>query len=50
MLVVMYAKILHHSFIRTIYENQFCYLSSANKILETCIQVWFEQLKELKQF
>ena len=30
--------------------NQFFYLSSANKNLETCIQVWFGHLKELKQF
>ena len=26
------------------------YLSAENKNLETCIPVWFEQLKELKQF
>ena len=30
--------------------NQFFYLSSANENLETYVQVWLEQLKELKQF
>ena len=30
--------------------NQFFYLSNANENLDTCIQVWFEQLKELQQF
>ena len=51
---VIYATILHHSFIPTIYENlklvSFFNLSSANTNLKTCIHVWFEQLKELKQF
>ena len=45
MLVVIYAKILHHSFIRTIYKNfksVFFYLSRTHDNLETCIQVWFE--------
>ena len=43
---------LHYSFIPTIYEtlNQFFYLSSENENLETCVQVWFEKLKESKQF
>ena len=45
-LVVIYAKILHYSFILTIYENFkslfFFYLSSGHENLETCIQVWFE--------
>ena len=52
MLVVIFAEILHHRFIRTIYNNfksGFC-LSSANENFETCIQVWFVQLEELKQF
>ena len=30
--------------------NHFFYLSSANENLETCIQIWSEQLKKLKQF
>ena len=46
MLVVIYAKILHHSFIRTINEN--FNLSRANENLETCTQIWFDQLKKLK--
>ena len=53
MLVVIYAKILDHSFISTIYENYkpvSFYLSGVNENLETCVQVWFEQLKYLKQF
>ena len=47
-LVVIYAKILHHNFIPTIYENfkSFFYLSNANENLETCALVWFEQLNE----
>ena len=48
-LVIVYAKILHHSFIPTIYENFesiFFYLSDANKNLETYPPVWFDQLKE----
>ena len=52
MLVVIHAKILHH-FSSTVYENFklfFFYLSSVNENLETYTQVWFEQLKELKQF
>ena len=42
MLVVVYAKILHHSFIPTMYEtlNHFFYLSNEN--LETCVQNQFE--------
>ena len=41
MLVVIYAKILHRSFIRQFAKtlNQFLYLSSANENLENCIQV-----------
>ena len=37
MLVVIYAKILHHSFISTIYENfkSNVFLSSANENLRT---------------
>ena len=31
-------------------ETSVFYLSGANKNLETCIKIWFEQLKELKQF
>ena len=31
-------------------SNQLFYLSGANGNLETCIQISFEQLKELKQF
>ena len=52
MLVVIHAKILHRSFIRQFAKtlNQFLYLSSANENLENCIQVWFEQLKKLRQF
>ena len=49
MLVVIYAKILHHSFITIIYErfnSIFLYLSCANENWETCIPVWFEQLKK----
>ena len=55
---ILYSKILHHSFISTICENFkyffffffFWLLSSGDENLETCVQVWFEQLKELKQF
>ena len=52
MLVTIDAKILHHSFISTIDKNfkPVFYISSANENLETCIQVSFEKLKELKQF
>ena len=42
MLVVIYAKILDHSFIPTIYENfkpVSFYLSGVNENLETCVQV-----------
>ena len=52
-LVVIYAKIVHPSFISTIYDNfksVSFYLSGPNENLETCIPVWYEQLKELKQF
>ena len=51
-LVVIYAKMLHYSFIPTTYENfqSVFYSSNANENLETCIEAWFEQLKELKQF
>ena len=44
MLVVIYAKILHHSFNSTICDNfkSGFYLSSGNENLETCIKVWFE--------
>ena len=50
MLGVIYAEILYHSFIPTIYGNfrsvfLFIYLSRANENLETCIPVWFEQSK-----
>ena len=38
-----YAKILHHIFVPTIY-------SRTNWNFETCMPVWFEQKKELKQF
>ena len=52
MLVAIYAKILHHNFNPTIYENfkSIFYLSSARKNLETCLWVQFKQLKELKKF
>ena len=51
MLVVIYAKILHYSLIPTIYEKfKSVVLSSPNKSLETCMQVSFAKLKELKQF
>ena len=52
MLVVTYAEILHNSFIPKTYEkfkSVSFYLSSKNENLETCIPVWFEQLRELKQ-
>ena len=41
MLVIIYAKILHHSFILTIHGNfeSVFYLSSAQENLETYIQV-----------
>ena len=50
MLVVINAKILHHSLISTICENfkSVFYLHSAKENVESCIQVSFEQLKELK--
>ena len=51
MLVVINAKILHHSFTSTICENfksVFFYLYSAKENVESRIQVSFEQLKELK--
>ena len=42
MLVLSYAKKLHHIFIPTIYEN-------FKSVLLTYLgQTWFEQLKELK--
>ena len=49
---VSYAKILHHIFIPKIYENfkSVFFLSRTNGNFETCVAVWFEQLKELKQF
>ena len=44
MLVVIYAEILHHSFIRQFTEtlNRFFYLSRVNENLETYIPVWLE--------
>ena len=49
MLVAIYAKIVPlRQLSKTLYW--FFYLSSANENLETGIQVWFEQLKKLKQF
>ena len=43
---------LPHSFFSTICENfkSVFYWSSGNKNLETCMQVWFEQFKELTNF
>ena len=58
MLVVIYAKILHHSFTPTIYENFKSVLISfnfksdlfrANENLEICMPVWIVQLNESKQ-
>ena len=53
MSVVIYAKILYHSFVPTIYENFkwffFTYLVKT-KIGKYWIPVWFKQLKELKKF
>ena len=48
MLLVIYAKIVHHNFIPTIYENfkSFFYLSRAKEYFETCIPVLFQQLKQ----
>ena len=43
MLLAIYAKILHYSFVPTIYENfKSFYLSSTQENFETCIQAWFE--------
>ena len=52
MLFVNYAKILHFSYILTIYEifKSLLYLSKENENMETCIFAWFEQLKEFTQF
>ena len=49
-LAVVYAKILHQSFIPTIYKSfkLVRYLSRANQNLETCMSIWFVQLRELK--
>ena len=38
--------VLFQQFSKTL--NQFFYLSSGNENLETCIPVWFENLKEQK--
>ena len=50
--VVVYAKyyitVSRQQFAKT--SSQLFYLSTANENLETCMQVWFEQFKELKQF
>ena len=43
-----YITVLLRQFTKTL--NQFFYLSSANKDLETYVPVWFEQFKEQKQF
>ena len=50
MLVVSYAKTLHHIFISTIYGTfkSVFHLSRTNENFETCMPVWFEQLNELK--
>ena len=52
MLVVVYAKILKHSFIPTIYENVklVYYLSRTSENLETSMSAWFGKLQELKEF
>ena len=52
MLLEIYAKMLHHSFIPTIYRNfkSLFYLPSVNENLETCIQVWSEQLKVILRY
>ena len=55
MLVVSYAKVLHHIFIRTIYKNFksfffFFFLSRTDGNFETCVAVSFEQFKTLRQF
>ena len=49
-LVVIYAKILHHSFIPIISKNfiSACYIFRVNENLETSISILFVQLKELK--
>ena len=55
MLVVSYSKVLRHTFIPTIYEKflyyilYLAYIGRTNENLETCMPVWFEQIKELKQ-
>ena len=55
MLVVSYSKALRHTFIPTIYEKflyyilYLAYIGRTNENLETCMPVWFEQIKELKQ-
>ena len=43
-----YITVLFRQFTKTI--NQSFYLSSASENLKTCIRVWYEKLKELKQF
>ena len=43
-----YITVSRQQFSKT--SNQLFYLSTANENLETCMQVWFEQFKELKQF
>ena len=47
-LVVIYAKILHHSFVPTTSENfkSIFYLSCTKENLKICVPVWFEQLRE----
>ena len=52
MLVAIYAKMfitfLFQQFTKTL--NRIFYLKRTNENLETCLPVWFEQLKELKHF
>ena len=43
-----YITVLFRQFMKTL--NQFFYMSRENQNLETWVLVWFEQLKELKQF
>ena len=43
-----YITVSYRQFTKTL--NIFFYLSSANENLETYVKVWFEQLKESKQF
>ena len=43
-----YIRFLFRQFAKTL--NEFFYLSTANGNFETYMPVWFEQLKELKQF